>query len=721
MDYRSLILLLTVILQLAIGGFVIRRSPRSPVHRAVLLESSLFALWSFFGVCIWSPALHADTAFFGRLAHAAALFVSTGFVTLGLIFPDGQTRTPRPLRVAIWLVGAVIAAQVVFTPSMIASAQLVDGALTATYGPLCHAYFAYLFLCFGWGLGDLTARYRRSQGMRRLQIQYLLAGLAGSVLLNIPSDVIGPILGFHSAGWMGPAFTLCFVGMVAHAIVRYRLMGIRLFVGRGVASGLALAAAAALFWALTTVTNNAVGHLSVSMVSASAFLVALLFQPLLSRLHTAVARYFYRPSYDYQSIIRSTSRALTIGLDLDRALTHLLTAVQQALEVEHCLVLIRDRSSQAFGVRAQQSRWRTPEEHAVPETGLSPTSPLAEYLQTAGEPMVREEMERALAPERAEAISADMGLFEAAVAVPLLSGNALLAILLVGPKLSGDVFTTQDVDLLSTLGSEAAAAIAYAQLHQEAMQAEKLATLGGLAAGIAHEVKNPLVAVRTFAELLPEKYGDPEFREGFSRVVLGEVERLDGMISQLLDYARPAPPKLEPVEMNAVVEQTLQLVGYQIAKHSVRPTRLFAPNLPPVMADASQLRQVVLNVLLNAVQVMPPGEVLRLTTRRVGGPGERGGSLSTPEAVELEIANGGPAIPREHLERVFEPFFSARSGGTGLGLSICKRIIAEHRGRIWASITDEGLTAFIIQLGTAAPLQGPTEEDVAAREPALAR
>ncbi len=110
-------------------------------------------------------------------------------------------------------------------------------------------------------------------------------------------------------------------------------------------------------------------------------------------------------------------------------------------------------------------------------------------------------------------------------AVPMFAGTLLPAILLVGPKLSGDVFTSQDVDLLATLGSEAGAAVAYARLHQDAMQAERLATLGGLAAGIAHEVKNPLVAVRTFAELLPEQYADPEFREEFSTLVLGEVDR----------------------------------------------------------------------------------------------------------------------------------------------------------------------------------------------------
>ncbi|HEX2999375.1 MAG TPA: ATP-binding protein, partial [Armatimonadota bacterium] len=224
-----------------------------------------------------------------------------------------------------------------------------------------------------------------------------------------------------------------------------------------------------------------------------------------------------------------------------------------------------------------------------------------------------------------------------------------------------------------------------------------------VAAGIAHEVKNPLVAVRTFAELLPEQYEDPEFRDGFSKLVLQEVDRIDGLIAQLLNYARPKPPKLEPVDLNKLIQETLQLVNYQFTRQQILIQNKLSTGLPLIMADVSQIRQVILNIILNATQVMPDGGSLRLTTRVPWATPKHDAAsylLPTAEMVEVEIANSGPQIPQDQREQLFEPFFSTRSNGTGLGLSICKRIITEHHGQIWVSTTEDGLTAFLLRLPT---------------------
>lgn len=709
MDYPALLLLLVGTAHLTVGCFVFGRNPKSAVNRSFLVMAVLFAIWAFLGAAVYLPELGTDPVVVGRWAHAVALFLWAGFVSLVLVYPEGDTRTPLLLRVLVWVVSGIIATMAVFTPDLIQEAQVEKSQLRAVYGPLLPAYFGCISLFLCWIIGESLYRRKHSRGKRRVQIEYLLTGLALAGLSPLPSNMVAPLFGIHSLVWVGPCCTLIFTAMVAHAVVHYRLMGIRLVVGRGVAHVLALLIAALVFFGLLWLMNALLAGTGTTKTSIAMLATALLFQPLRNRVQNAVLRYFHRPPYDYQSTVRDASRALTATLDLNAAVDYLLRTVCATLRVERGLLLLYDRAAGGFRFKGVHSGWAAQEEEEPSPGGLTRISPLTIFLEEVQEPVVREELAVRLPGERGRAIERDMKHFGADVAVPLLSGNVLWAILLVGPKISGDVFTTQDIDLLSTLGAEAASAVVNAQLHEDAMQADRLATLGGLAAGIAHEVKNPLVAVRTFAELLPEKHEDVEFREQFSQVVVQEVDRIDRLIGQLLHYARPQPPRLEPVGLNELIQETLQLLSYEAARCSVQVETEFAEPLPRTMADASQLRQVVLNIALNAIQAMPEGGVLRITTRLLQGRTAAPYLLPAEERIEIVFANTGPHIPEAHLARLFEPFFSTRSEGTGLGLSICKRIVTEHHGEIRAATTEEGLTAFIIHL----PAVCPAENDPA--------
>ncbi|NLC56274.1 MAG: hypothetical protein GX774_05500 [Armatimonadetes bacterium] len=709
----SLILLLTAILQLLVGSYVFRHNPRGPVHRAVFLETALIALWALFIGRTWLVSTKEEVILCGRLAHATSLFCCTGFVNLCLIYPEGRSTTPVHLRAALWLTGGLLALGSVLTPGLIRDAEVKDLQLTAVYGNLRYAYFGYLGMCILWGLTDVGLRFGRLRGMSRGQMEYLLVGLALTGLLNVPSNMVAPLLGMSDAVWMGPCFSLVFLGFITHAIIRHRLMGIQFFVAGWSVNLLAVVITTAAFFLVL----HFLGYLGHSVSGGAALAVALLFQPLRTLLHRAVAHYFYRPEYDYQTTVRDASRALAATLDLGSAVDHLLGIVSRTLQVEHALVLVSDPAAGSYRMCAWRTAWVGPEEISHETIGIPSDSPLVTRLEATRDVIVREELEYSSEGDAVAELIAQMAHFRADVAVPLFSGNLLRAILLVGPKVSGDYFTVQDIDLLSTLGAEAAGAVANAQLHQDAIQAERLATLGGLAAGIAHEVKNPLVAVRTFAELLPEKYEDPEFREGFSVLVVREVDRIDRLIGQLLSYARPAPPRLEILNLNTVVEDTLRLLNYEFERHAIRVEMLLAPDLPPVRADVQQMQQVVLNIALNASQVMPDGGLLRVTTRGVGGRAEDRGVpylLQAERMAEIELANTGPRIPEANLERIFEPFYTTRSEGTGLGLSICKQIVTGHHGQIHAAVTDDGLMAFIVGLPAAAPQAEATPSETLA-------
>jgi two-component system sensor histidine kinase HydH len=207
------------------------------------------------------------------------------------------------------------------------------------------------------------------------------------------------------------------------------------------------------------------------------------------------------------------------------------------------------------------------------------------------------------------------------------------------------------------------------QLREELRRAEHLAALGKLLAGVAHEVRNPLAAIRSTAQLyqrLPSR--DPSSLDP----ILHSVDRLNVLVSRLLFFVRTGHEERRSVDVNAVVQETLALLRAQAdSQHVVLQTEP-ASDLPSLFGSAPALQQVVLNLASNALQAMPNGGTLLCRTR----------SLSGPPRIELSIADTGPGIAAEELPHLFEPFHTTRPEGTGLGLALCREIVQQHGGRI---------------------------------------
>jgi two-component system, NtrC family, sensor kinase len=206
---------------------------------------------------------------------------------------------------------------------------------------------------------------------------------------------------------------------------------------------------------------------------------------------------------------------------------------------------------------------------------------------------------------------------------------------------------------------------------------EKMSSLGQLAASIAHEINNPLAGILTFAKLVIRtlEQGPPD--DGTRRdlvrnlaLVQRETERCSAIVRNLLDFARDRPVALRELQVNAVVEEGLQLIAHQIAIQGLTLEKDLQPT-PPVRADFGQLRQAVVNVVMNAIEAMGKRGVLTVRTRTAGGGG-----------VEIVIADTGPGIAPEHLKHVFEPFFTTKEKGTGLGLSVVYGILQRHQGTV---------------------------------------
>jgi signal transduction histidine kinase len=200
---------------------------------------------------------------------------------------------------------------------------------------------------------------------------------------------------------------------------------------------------------------------------------------------------------------------------------------------------------------------------------------------------------------------------------------------------------------------------------------DRLANLGMLSAGMAHEIKNGMVAIKTFVDLLLEKKPDAELGE----VVRHELERINIIVTQMLRMAAPGPADFKTVSVHAVLDQSLRLLQPQISGKLTALKKSYRAETDAVRGDAAQLQQVFMNLLLNALEAMGANGTLAVSTEI--SPGAGGARV-----LKIKIQDTGMGIAPENLARLFEPFFTTKKNGTGLGLAICQRVAVEHRGAI---------------------------------------
>ena len=208
-------------------------------------------------------------------------------------------------------------------------------------------------------------------------------------------------------------------------------------------------------------------------------------------------------------------------------------------------------------------------------------------------------------------------------------------------------------------------------LQEKVRRSERLASLGRLAAGVAHEIRNPLSSIRGFAQFFQNRFKGQEKEQEYASVMVREVDRLNRVITELLDFARPKEPHRELHSAGEILEQTLKLLESELAKKNIAVEKNLGASLPRILVDRDQLSQAFLNLLLNALESMEGAGKIRISM-------ESGGA----EVLAISISDTGRGIPKEDLERVFEPFFSTKRKGTGLGLAIVHQIVESHKGEI---------------------------------------
>jgi signal transduction histidine kinase len=314
------------------------------------------------------------------------------------------------------------------------------------------------------------------------------------------------------------------------------------------------------------------------------------------------------------------------------------------------------------------------------------------------EALIREELEMVSGGTRGGNLTRKMSQLKAEITLPLNSKDRLIGLLNLGHRERKEMYSQEDVEVLSTLTNQAAIAIENARLYENLKQsqiiirrADRLSSLGMLTAGLAHEIRNPLVAIRTFTQLLPERYQDKEFRELFQSLAMKEVDRICGLVNDLLSFARPSTPNMSAQDVSEIVSNIARILQSQAKEKDVKIGLHMASRLPKIFIDKEQIKQVCMNLILNAIQSIEGGGAVEVGTHLFGENGE-------PRFIQIEVRDTGIGIPEKDIENIFNPFFTTKEDGSGLGLSISHQIIKEHGGYMVVESEVGKGTSFFIRL-----------------------
>jgi len=650
------------------------------------------AAWGFSILMEYVLKHPTSILFWGRMSFATSAFIPSTFLLFTLLFPREQRRI-NSSRIIFLSLPAVFFSAMSFTDRIVVS--LGQGPRMFNYGWLHPFFTMYLVVYIFLGLVILLRTYKRSAGIDRLQIKYCLFGMVLSSIFGVVANLVLPMAGISRFNWLGPPSSVIMVGFITYSIVKHRMMDINIALKKGTTYFLLLMllfVPSFVFILLSQkVFFDKISYLFSVVIVALLFLITILFYRIKPQTEKAVEQILFKRLYDYRETLASFSKAMVSILDLQSLSKKIIETITKTMGVEKASLFLWNEEKGSFSLFESKNIKRT---GSGPQ--LAKDNPLPRYLQKAKEIIIREELAKwSHIPEVNDVVDT-MSLLEAEVSIPFISKGQLIGMINLSHKFNKDIFSHEDIELLSTLANQTAIAIENARLYEDLKRsksyirrADRLASLGTLTAGLAHEIRNPLVAIKTLTQLLPDRLDDEEFRDQFLKIASGEVDRISSLVKELLDFARPSNPKLEFEDVNAVLDGMILLVSTETKKKQINISKNYATDLPLVQIDREQIKQVFLNVLLNAIQATPDNGRITVKTRAFTKPGGEA-------YAQIEFTDTGCGIPGEHLEEIFNPFFTTKNTGSGLGLSISHQIVQDHRGYINVeSQLDKGSSFFV--------------------------
>jgi two-component system NtrC family sensor kinase len=693
MLYFPLTGLLNGILAVILGIFVYTRNPTDRRYVTYGLFCLSLALWSFCYFFWLTAASETQALFWARALLLGAAFIPvTSYHHVVQLIGVSNSLRQWLIRIGYGLSFALLT--IGHTSYVVTSvSQKLFFPYWPNPGPAFHIH-VLMFLFFACGsVYELYHAAELASGRRRNHLRMLLVTISiayfggGTNYLLWYDFLIPPV---------GNVLIAIYIGVFAYALIVYRLMDFNVLIKRSLIYACQLLILLIPCYLVLMGTQIIFfGNVSpaFSFLALALFiLVGFFFPKLRFRTEEAFERVLFKKKNDYRATLLRSSREMVSMVDLETVSNSLVQTVAKALGVGKASLFLLEESDGSFKLKSSVGLGSDPSPEIARDESLVQT------LMKRPEALIREELEMVNGATRGGKLARKMRQLQAEITLPLNSKDRLIGILNLGHREGKEMYSEEDVEVLSTLANQAAIAIENARLYENLKQsqniirrADRLSSLGMLTAGLAHEIRNPLVAIRTFTQLLPERYQDQEFRELFQSLAMKEVDRICGLVNDLLSFARPSTPNMSAQDVSEVVGNIARILQSQAKEKDVKIGLHMAARLPKIFIDKEQIKQVCMNLILNAIQSIEGGGSVEIGTHLFGENGAR-------RFVQIEVRDTGVGIPEKDIENIFNPFFTTKKDGSGLGLSISHQIIKEHGGYIVVESEVGRGTSFFIRL-----------------------
>jgi signal transduction histidine kinase len=639
--------LLAIIAVVMIGFAVIWGNPHRAVNRVFLTTALHVAAWLF---CVHQAVDQGESLIWIQFASVIGAFLPAHLwiVKEATIISPGSFWKRMQQRCWVWMVAGLILAALCFSDAFGSTSASQQG---PDFGAAYYVYMLGVLGLYGMLCRETVLQIRTLQGLGRLELQIMLLGgsaTAGTVILLMA------LRGLLKAIWpieLQPVIVMIFYAITVITISTHRVFDARQILRVGLQK--------VLLVSLTTIVAFVIDWLAKTIMPSPLDLlvtvaVILWFAAILNG-GLQRAFHFYPEAIDARQATFAAARRERHLDSLEGAFLSILKGWGQS---EHALLI----SGGNEGLRGC----------GITLANDSPTVLAMRRLRwVTPERLMREKP----TPEREE-IARFVGANNLGVLV-MAEGSTLTTLVGVGIAASRRPFTFPQVTQLIELASIIESSIERAHFSLKVQHAEQLATVGLLGASLAHEIRNPLVSIKTFVQLLPSHHQDPAFREKFFRLISDEVGRIDSLTEQLLDLASPRAYSAQLIELHPILAASLELATAKAMHKNIRFLTEFRASPDRAFTDASAAKQVMLNLCFNAIQAVESHQ---------NGGTERWVKIATRNTsagIEMLVADSGPGIAPEVRPKLFQPFQTTKSTGFGLGLAICSDILAN----LHASIT----------------------------------
>ena len=680
-------------------GFVLIKNWKSRINFCFSLVCLSAATWLFSYSQAYSSLMKNTALNWFKMGYPGVVFISiTYFHFANAVL---RTKTAKWFIFGCYILGLLIAILIWRTNFIIDGIHVFSWGVYPRAGRF-HVYFlAFFFALVNIASGQIGYVYlfKRNEIKSQIVLQQFKYILLAFIIFTFASIDFIPNYGIDIPP-MGFIPVTIFLILIFYSIVRYRLMDIKVAITR-----------AGIFLFVYTMVLGIPFGLGISILGRGVWLLPVSLMGILATGGPFIYLYIQRRAEEvllqeqrqYQSTLRQASMGMGQIKDLKRLLQLIVHIVTRAVSIEHCKIFLMHEESKQLILKASRGRQSSDGEISV----LALDCPLVSYLKEIKEPVVYEEIKQLIDDynkNQSKKIEEDMRNIDGALVVPSFIDQKLIAILVLGKKKTGKLYTQDDLAVFSILANQAGLAIENAQFyermketHMQLIKAEKMATVGTMADGLSHQINNRLHAMGFIAgdalDTIRLKKGEKLTKE--MKAFLDEIEHSLGRIEDnvkrggeivegLLKYTRKGEEGFEIINLNKLLDASLEMVKFKIKLNEMDFVRSFNDNIPNIHGNFTQLQEVFFNIIDNAYDAMmqrknemkEPGYKARLEIS----------ADKRNQKLEILINDNGIGVKNENLEKLFTPFFTTKLSskkGTGLGLYVIRQIIEEnHGGRV---------------------------------------